>query len=55
MTFALTGLFALVTLSVAVVAPDRGAPPWQRPLVTAPAASDAPVQPREARLLPEAR
>ncbi|MFH8630184.1 RNA polymerase sigma factor [Streptomyces lydicus] len=54
-TFALTGLFALVTLSVAVVAPDRGAPPWQRPLVTAPAASDAPVQPREARLLPEAR
>ncbi|MFE2157400.1 RNA polymerase sigma factor [Streptomyces lydicus] len=54
-TFALTGLFALVTLSVAVVAPDRGTPPWQRPLVTAPAASDAPVQPREARLLPEAR
>ncbi|MFF8310698.1 RNA polymerase sigma factor [Streptomyces lydicus] len=54
-TFALTGLFALVTLSVAVVAPDRGAPPWQRPLVTAPVASDAPVQPREARLLPEAR
>ncbi|ARH92788.1 RNA polymerase sigma factor [Streptomyces sp. MOE7] len=54
-TFALTGLFALVTLSVAVVVPDRGAPPWQRPLVTAPAASDAPVQPREARLLPEAR
>ncbi|MFD8327770.1 RNA polymerase sigma factor [Streptomyces lydicus] len=54
-TLALTGLFALVTLSVAVVAPDRGAPPWQRPLVTAPAASDAPVQPREARLLPEAR
>ncbi|MFG2398693.1 RNA polymerase sigma factor [Streptomyces lydicus] len=54
-TFALTGLFALVTLSVAVVAPDRGAPPWQGPLVTAPAAPDAPVQPREARLLPEAR
>ncbi|AOP50217.1 RNA polymerase sigma factor [Streptomyces lydicus] len=54
-TFALTGLFALVTLSVAVVAPDRGAPPWQRPLVTAPVAPDGPVQPREARLLPEAR
>ncbi|MFI1622449.1 RNA polymerase sigma factor [Streptomyces lydicus] len=53
-TFVLTGLFALVTLSVAVVAPG-GAPPWQRPPVTAPAASDAPVQPREARLLPEAR
>ncbi|MFF8369095.1 RNA polymerase sigma factor [Streptomyces lydicus] len=54
-TFALTGLFALVTLSVAVVAPDRGAPSWQRPLVTSPVASDAPGQPREARLLPEAR
>lgn len=49
---ALTGLLALLTLSVGISAPDHYAPPHKQPPTSA---MPAPVTAREARLAPEAR